>query len=125
MASGSKILIVDDETEVGTLFSRILTHAGYEVRSAQSAEEGLRTAEEYQPDMIIVDFRMPMINGVGFLYRLRERSGLKDVPVVMVTGHGALSDEVMADLKLLGADVHYKPVGQQDLLTITRAILLR
>lgn len=123
--AAARILIIDDDASVAALYGRVLSQEGYEVRVTQDAEEGLKAADVFQPDLVIVDFRMPMINGVGFLYRLRERRHLGDVPVVMVTGQGAVGDDVLADLRLLGASVHYKPVGQQDLIAIARGVLGR
>ena len=66
-----------------------------------------------------------MINGVGFLYRLREKETNRRTPVVVVTGEASLSDEVHAQLRELDADVRIKPVGLHDLISTTRALLHR
>ena len=69
----SKILIVDDDEGVTQTFARMLRLEGYQVCTAMSAEKGLVEAEEHHPDAIILDLRMPLIDGLGFLRRLRAR----------------------------------------------------
>ena len=66
-----RLLIVDDDEGVTQTFAGILRLEGHQVRTAQNAFEGLREVESFRPDAIILDFRMPLINGLGFLYRLR------------------------------------------------------
>ena len=72
-----KILIVDDDEGVTQTFARMLRLEGYQVRTAINAEKGLQEAERSRPDAIILDLRMPLVDGLGFLRRLRasdERS---------------------------------------------------
>src|SRR5437764_13220265 len=71
--STSKILIVDDDEGVTQTFARMLRLEGYQVRTAVSAEKGLQEAEQSHPDAIILDLRMPLVDGLGFLRRLRSR----------------------------------------------------
>src|SRR5207245_6233818 len=82
----SKILIVDDDEGVTQTFARMLRLEGYQVRTAVSAESGLRVAEESHPDAIILDLRMPLVDGLGFLRRLRAKHEQKQTPVAIVTG---------------------------------------
>ena len=70
----SKILIVDDDESVTQTFASMLRLEGYQVRTAITAENGLRVAEESRPDAIILDLRMPLVDGLGFLRRLRARA---------------------------------------------------
>jgi DNA-binding response OmpR family regulator len=93
------------------------------VRIAHSAEIALRELQEDAPDAIILDFRMPFINGTGFLYRLRAQDAHRRLPVMVVTGESRLTDELKAEFKELGASVRIKPVGLQDLLEATRMLL--
>ena len=67
----STILIVDDDEGVTQTFARMLTLEGFKVRTAFNAESGLRAAGESHPDAIILDLRMPLMNGLGFLRQLR------------------------------------------------------
>ena len=59
-----------------------------------TADDGLRLAAERPQDAILLDFRMPFVNGVGFLYRLRGLPGLRDVPGMVITG-ASVDDEML------------------------------
>jgi DNA-binding NtrC family response regulator len=74
----ARLLIIDDDEAVTQTFAGILRLEGHEVRTAVDAESGLRQADALHPDAIIVDLRMPLINGLGFLYRLRSRERCKN-----------------------------------------------
>src|SRR6202163_809063 len=90
----SKILIVDDDEGVTQTFARMLRLEGYQVRTAMSAEKGLLEAERSHPDAIILDLRMPLVDGLGFLRRLRAHDDQRGVPVAIVTGDYFLEDSV-------------------------------
>ena len=83
--STAKILIVDDDEGVTQTFARMLRLEGYNVRTAVTAENGLREAEEGHPDAIILDLRMPLVDGLGFLRRLRAHRDQRATPVAIVT----------------------------------------
>lgn len=119
----SKILIVDDDDGVTQTFARMLRLEGYQVRTAASAETGLRAAEDVQPDAIILDLRMPLVDGLGFLRRLRERDGYDAIPVAIVTGDYFLDDSVSDELKELGAELRFKPLWLEDLVGLARKLL--
>jgi DNA-binding response OmpR family regulator len=119
--SSGRLLIVDDDDATTETFARILTLEGYEVRTAASAESGLREIESGYPDAVILDLRMPFINGLGLLYRLRESHRL--TPVVVVTGDQCLDDSVIDELRGLGADVRFKPLWLEDLVDVARSLL--
>ena len=116
-----RLLIVDDDDATTETFARILTLEGYEVRTAASAESGLREIESGYPDAVILDLRMPFINGLGLLYRLRESHRL--TPVVVVTGDQCLDDSVIDELRGLGADIRFKPLWLEDLVDVARSLL--
>jgi DNA-binding response OmpR family regulator len=118
-----KILIVDDDEGVTQTFARMLTLEGYQVRTAVSAETGLRVAEESQPDAIILDLRMPLVDGLGFLRRLRARAEQRSTPVAIVTGDYFLEDKVSSELRELGAELRFKPMWLEDLVGLARNLL--
>jgi DNA-binding response OmpR family regulator len=117
------ILIVDDDEAVTQTFARLLQLEGFAVRTAGNAEMGLREAAEYAPDAIILDMRMPLIDGLGFLRRLRQRDGQRDIPVAIVTGDYYLDDQVSSELRMLGAELKFKPLWLEDLLGLARTLL--
>ena len=118
-----KILIVDDDEGVTQTFARMLRLEGYQVRTAVSAETGLREAEDSRPDAIILDLRMPLVDGLGFLRRLRERAEARSTPVAIVTGDYFLDDSVSAELRDLGAELRFKPLWLEDLVGLARNLL--
>src|SRR6266487_4879595 len=93
----SKILIVDDDEGVTQTFARMLRLEGYQVRTAVSAETGLREAADCHPDAIILDLRMPLVDGLGFLRQLRAHDSggsQRETPVAIVTGDYFLEDSI-------------------------------
>jgi two-component system, OmpR family, response regulator PrrA len=119
----AKILIVDDDEGVTQTFARMLRLEGYEVRTAMNAEMGLREAEQCHPDAIILDLRMPLVDGLGFLRRLRARDAQRETPVAIVTGDYFLDDSVSTELQQLGAELKFKPLWLEDLVGLARTLL--
>src|SRR5947208_2665654 len=118
-----RLLIVDDDVSTTETFAQILTLEGYDVRTADTAESGLREFESAHPDAIILDLRMPFINGLGLLYRLRAVESDRRTPVVIVTGDQCLDDSVIRELKDLGAEVKFKPLWLEDLVDVARSLV--
>jgi DNA-binding response OmpR family regulator len=121
--SHGKILIVDDDEGVTQTFARMLRLEGYQVRTAVSAETGLQEAKASSPDAIILDLRMPLVDGLGFLRRLRERDEQRSTPVAIVTGDYFLDDSISAELRELGAELRFKPLWLEDLVGLARNLL--
>jgi len=117
------ILIVDDDEGVTQTFARMLRLEGYQVRVAMNAETGLREADASRPDAIILDLRMPLVDGLGFLRRLRARDNHRDTPVAIVTGDYFLDDEISSELRTLGAELKFKPLWLDDLVGLARNLL--
>lgn len=124
LASATRtILIVDDDRAVADTFARMLKLEGFGVATAVDPEAGLELADSVQPDAIILDLRMPIVNGVQFLRHIRRRPGLMEVPVAIVTGDYFLGDATAAELKALGASVRFKPLWLEDLVALARTLL--
>jgi DNA-binding response OmpR family regulator len=123
-ASATKvILIVDDDRAVADTFARMLKLEGYHVATAVNAEAGLEIAERVLPNAIILDLRMPIVNGLQFLRRVRANPHLVDVPVAIVTGDYFLGESTAAELKSLGASVRFKPLWLEDLVALARTLV--
>jgi two-component system nitrogen regulation response regulator GlnG len=90
----SHILIVDDEEAVCWVLERALTKDGHKVVTTASAEQAFTLVQKQRPDAIVLDVRLPGLDGLSALAKLRELSG--DAPVVVVTAHGNLSTAVKA-----------------------------
>ena len=119
------ILIVDDDRSVADTFARMLKLEGFTVRTALDASSGLEKADELRPDAIILDMRMPLINGIQFLRQVRSRPHLADVPVAIVTGDYFLSDALQRELQTLGASLRFKPLWLEDLVALAQTLIPR
>ena len=117
------ILIVDDDSAVAETFSRMLRLEGYEVTTALDPEKGLELAGSLHPPAIILDMRMPIINGLQFLRKVRATPALADVPVAIVTGDYFMGEPVMDELRALGAAVRFKPLWLEDLVSLARGLV--
>jgi two-component system response regulator MprA len=121
----ARILIVDDDETVLQTFAKALSLEGYEVRTAASPLVGLQEIEDTPPDAILLDLRMPFVNGVGFLYRLRAQSAHRHTPVAIITGDSFIDDPAMIELQGLEAEVRFKPMWIEEVVTLTRSLLAK
>ena len=103
-----KVLLVDDEKEfINTLSERIIMR-GFKSDVALTGEEALKILDNYTPDVMVVDLKMPGIGGMDVLRRVKETN--PEIQVIMLTGHGSKDDE--ADARRFGvSDYLQKPVG--------------
>src|SRR5712692_9999242 len=117
------VLVVDDDPAVTETFGRMLTLEGYIVRSALSAEAGLHEADIGRLDAILLDLRMPLVDGLAFLRRLRAREQPRQTPVAIVTGDYFVDDTVSSDLRGLGAELYFKPLWLEDVVRLTHTLV--
>jgi DNA-binding response OmpR family regulator len=122
MMPSQTVLVVDDHVSLAQAFAMALEGAGYVVQTAHTAEDGLRLARSGHPAAVVVDLKMPFVNGAGFLYRLRECPEHTQTPVMVVTG-AAVDEEMRADLAELGAVLRFKPIGIRQLCAEVGALL--
>ena len=125
MMTPARILIVDDDETVLRTFAKALSLEGYDVRTAASPLVGLQEVEDTPPDVILLDLRMPFVNGVGFLYRLRAQSAHRHIPVAIITGDSCIDDPAMVELQDLDAEVRFKPMWIDEVVTLTRSLLAK
>jgi len=95
-----KILVVDDEWELRNLLTEFLTGEGYDVIQASNGEQALELAEKEEPQVILLDVKMPGIDGIEVCRRLKEEDKTRFIPIIMVT---ALEDRDV-DAFVEGAD---------------------
>ena len=112
-----KILIIDDDAGLRKSLSLILGDAGYEVLQAEDGEQGLATAREEEPGIILCDVRMPKLGGIEFLEEYRAGGGT--ALVLVMTAYGGL-DLAMQAMKKGAYDYIPKPFGSDDVLLIVR-----
>jgi two-component system, cell cycle response regulator DivK len=83
----ARILVIEDHPLSRELVVDLLEPEGYEVLQAQTAEEGMRLAREQRPDLILMDFRLPGMNGVDAARSLKTDPATKKIPVILLTAH--------------------------------------
>ncbi len=90
----SHVLIVDDEPSICWGFRKLLTGEGHTVSVSSSAEEGLRTAEQQRPDAVLLDVRLPGMDGLSAVEHFQQKCG--EIPIVVMTAFGSLETAVRA-----------------------------
>ncbi|MBF0387258.1 MAG: response regulator [Candidatus Omnitrophica bacterium] len=116
----TKIMVVDDEEMLRDRLKSLLELDDYEVVTADSGLHGLETYQKETPDIIVSDIRMPGMDGIEFLKKIKELK--TDVEVIMLTGHGGLESAIEA-MKIGAFDYMNKPVNFDELsVNITRAL---
>ena len=113
---GFKILAVDDEADVRTLLQDGLEAEGHTVIPAVDGEDALQKIKDEKPDLVILDIRMPKMDGIQVLQIIKNDPSTRKLPVIMLTVNA--SDEDMFKGCMYGADVYLtKPFKLQDILT--------
>lgn len=80
------ILVVDDSDDVRTTMAQMLENQGYHVEQAADGAEALSRAERLRPNLILMDLRMPLMNGIAATRQLHEHTETREIPVVIVSG---------------------------------------
>jgi two-component system, NtrC family, nitrogen regulation response regulator NtrX len=116
----SRILVIDDEAEIRRSVRMILEYEGYEVLEASSGPEGVTMAERESPDLVFLDVKMPGMDGLEALQRIKASN--ETVPVVIISGHGTVSTAVEAT-KAGAFDFIEKPLASERVLVTIRNAL--
>jgi two-component system, OmpR family, response regulator len=117
-----RLLVVDDEPTIVSLLSASLRFVGFDVRTAASGEEALRIAEEYQPELVVLDVMLPDRDGFEVVRRLRE--GGRHVPVLFLTARDGVQDKITG-LTVGGDDYVTKPFSLEEVIARIKAVLRR
>lgn len=108
--SGNKVLVVDDDHDFSQLLAFDLKKRGYVVVSAGNGEEGLEKVKSEKPDLIVLDIKMPKMDGYTFVRRLKKDEENKDIPVVVLTSYEPMKDmfqlEGVKDYFVKSVDMH-------------------
>lgn len=120
----AKVLVVDDEIDVREYLVSILTVEDFEVMGLESGEKIIEVLKNYNPDIVLMDYRMPGQNGVEVVRHVRAFQDYKDIPIIMVTGVDG-EDEKVAALETGADDYVVKPFMPKELSARIRAILRR
>ena len=115
------VLVVDDESDVRDLLSKFLTRRGYEVHTAGDGEAAIEAIREQNPDIVLLDIRLPKMDGISVLQRLRDAAN--DVAIITMSGN-ADEDTARKSLELGAADFITKPFNLPYLETSLLAKLI-
>ena len=115
------ILVVDDESKIVRLTRDYLEHAGFKVLAAYDGKSALAAARSEKPDLIVLDLRLPQMDGLDVTRALRKES---DVPIIMLTARSEESDKLVG-LELGADDYITKPFSPKELVARVRTVLRR
>lgn len=122
MKSGTRILVVEDDSSIARLVQLELEHRSLVVRSAPDGPSGLEAAAEFDPAAIVLDIMLPGLDGVGVLKKLRQQGN--SVPVIMLTARDTPADTVHS-LNMGADDYITKPFDMEELVARLKALLRR
>ena len=110
-----RIMVVDDDEAILKIIKKMLTNEFYDVNEASNGMDGLKQIFEQPPDLILVDYDMPGMNGIDFIKKLKTHSRMSDIPVIMLTASDPEKTEIEA-LNMGANDWISKPIHKERLL---------
>jgi CheY-like chemotaxis protein len=120
----AKILIAEDERDIRDLVAFTLRFAGHEVVAASNGEEAVQMAPQANPDLILMDVRMPRMTGYDACRVMKANPDLKDIPVVFLSAKGQES-EIQTGLEAGAEEYLLKPFAPDQLTERVKAILAK
>lgn len=123
-ADKPRILVVEDEASLVTLLRYNLEKAGFEVATAGDGEEALLMVTERAPDLVVLDWMVPLVSGIELCRRLRRDAATRDIPVIMLTARGEEEDRLRG-LNAGADDYITKPFSPAELIARVHAVLRR
>lgn len=124
MAEANKILVVEDDLDLAEMLNSYFRIQGYQVRVSNWGEDAVKSANEDVPDVVVLDVRLPDINGFEVCRRLRENRHTEHLPVIFLTEKREREDK-LAGLELGAVDYITKPFDIQELRLRVRNIIRR
>ncbi|MBY0430611.1 MAG: phosphate regulon transcriptional regulator PhoB [Rhodospirillales bacterium] len=118
------VLIVEDEAALATMLRYNLEKEGYTVCEAGDGEEALTQVAEHNPDLILLDWMLPIMSGIEVCRQLRRKPKHRDLPIIMLTARGEEGDKIRG-LNTGADDYITKPFSLPELLARVRALLRR
>ncbi|BDG49139.1 MULTISPECIES: response regulator [Parageobacillus] len=117
---GNKILIVDDQYGIRILLNEVFQKEGYTTYQAANGMQALEIVQKHRPDLVLLDMKIPGMDGIEILKRLKEID--RDIKVIIMTAYGEL--DMIQETKELGAMMHFaKPFDIDDLRAAVKRLL--
>jgi two-component system cell cycle response regulator DivK len=92
-STSKHILVVEDQADNRQILRDLLGHAGYELAEAESGEDALVAVAEWRPDLILMDLRLPILDGYEVTRRIKSDPTLRSIPIIAVTAYALSGDE--------------------------------
>lgn len=118
------VLIVEDETALATMLSYNLEKEGFDVCMASDGEEALIQVAERKPDIVLLDWMLPLVSGIEVCRQIRRAPASRTLPVIMLTARGEEGDRVRG-LNSGADDYIVKPFSPAELIARVRAVMRR
>jgi len=115
-----KVLAVDDELQMRDLLNLFLTRDGYDVLLASNGEDAIELAEKENPQIILLDIKMPGIDGIEVCRRLKANRKTQSIPIIVISG---LGDHKMEAIEAGADDFINKPIDMLELSTRVKSII--
>ena len=109
------VLVIDDESSMIQVLSDFLETQGVEIMMAKNGPDGISRAQKGQPDLILLDIRMPGMDGYEVCHQLKSDESTREIPIIFMTGLDNLNDKLKA-FAVGGVDYITKPVQESELL---------
>ncbi len=119
-----KILLVEDEAPIREMLGYTLMKEGYTFREAADVEKARPMIADDRPDLLLLDWMLPGMNGVDYARRIRNNPDTRDIPIIMLTARGEETDKVRG-LDTGADDYITKPFSTRELLARIRAVMRR
>ncbi|TDW91910.1 response regulator transcription factor [Kribbella sp. VKM Ac-2566] len=117
----SRVLVIEDDADVGLALGVLLRRSGYEVDHVEDGRAGLRAVHSLRPDLLVLDIGLRGMDGWQVLERVRD---ISDLPILILSGHGQEADKVRG-LRAGADDYLTKPFGSNELVARLEALLRR
>jgi len=118
------ILVVEDDLAIRDMLCFSLRHSGFECEAVMDAEKGLAWLINQQPDLILLDWMLPNMDGIEFIRRLRSNEQWAHIPVIMLTAKGE-SEDMVKGLSVGADDYVNKPFSPPELMARIKAVMRR
>lgn len=120
----AKLLIIEDDGDLQQVLSVVFNREGYELHYAFNGKEGYDKMLAVQPDVVLLDLMLPVLNGVEVLKLVTTNTSLKDIPIIVMTAHGDKADMLEHSIKAQGVRAYLKkPFELGDIRSLVRRML--
>ena len=120
----AKVLIIEDDGDLQQILSLTLNKDGYDLHYAFNGKEGHDKIVALQPDVVLLDLMLPILNGADILKLVATNTALRDIPIIVMTAHGDKADMLETSLKAQGARAYLrKPFELAELRSLVRRML--